>query len=56
VRHSESLGGIPKMQFQMNASSLPHDALMRAIELLGTTVAPMVGRELAAEPLAAAIA
>jgi len=26
--------------FQMNASSLPHAKLMRAIEMLGTRVAP----------------
>jgi probable LLM family oxidoreductase len=42
LRHSEALGGIARMQFQMNASSLPHDKMMRAIELLGTKVAPLV--------------
>jgi hypothetical protein len=31
----------------MNASSLPHDKLMRAIEVLGTRVAPLLGKELA---------
>ena len=40
LRHSEALGGISRITFQMNASSLPHATLMRAIELLGTRVAP----------------
>ena len=40
IRHSEALGGISRITFQMNASSLPHAKLMRAIELLGTRVAP----------------
>jgi probable LLM family oxidoreductase len=42
LRHSEALGGISRMTFQMNAASLSHDKLMRAIELLGTRVAPAV--------------
>ena len=42
IRHSEALGGISRITFQMNASSLPHAKLMRAIELLGTSVAPAV--------------
>jgi alkanesulfonate monooxygenase SsuD/methylene tetrahydromethanopterin reductase-like flavin-dependent oxidoreductase (luciferase family) len=40
VRHGEALGGISRITFQMNASSLPHAKLMRAIEILGTRVAP----------------
>jgi probable LLM family oxidoreductase len=40
LRHSESLGGITRITFQMNAASLPHPKLMRAIELLGSRVAP----------------
>jgi alkanesulfonate monooxygenase SsuD/methylene tetrahydromethanopterin reductase-like flavin-dependent oxidoreductase (luciferase family) len=42
VRHSEALGGISRITFQMNASSLPHAKLMRAIEAVGTRVAPAV--------------
>jgi probable LLM family oxidoreductase len=45
VRHSEALGGIARITFQMNAASLPHAKLMRAIEILGTRVAPIVRRE-----------
>jgi probable LLM family oxidoreductase len=49
IRHSEALGGISRITFQMNASSLPHAKLMRAIELLGTHVAPAVRQEFAKE-------
>ena len=47
MRHSEALGGISRLTFQMNASSLPHAKLMQAIELLGTRVAPALRQELA---------
>jgi len=40
LRHSETLGGISRISFQMNAASLPHTKLMRAIEIIGTRVAP----------------
>jgi alkanesulfonate monooxygenase SsuD/methylene tetrahydromethanopterin reductase-like flavin-dependent oxidoreductase (luciferase family) len=40
IRHSETLGGISRISFQMNAASLPHAKLMRAIEMLGTRVEP----------------
>src|SRR5437867_11310555 len=46
VRHSKSLGGISRITFQMNAASLPHVKLMRAIELLGARVAPALREEL----------
>jgi len=48
LRHSEALGGLARVTFQMNASSLPHEKLMRSIELLGTRVAPVVRKELVA--------
>ncbi len=40
--HSESLGGISRIQFQMSVASLPHEKLMSAIDLLGTRLAPLV--------------
>ena len=40
LRRSAALGGISRITFQMNVSSLPHAKLMRATELLGTRVAP----------------
>ena len=49
LRHSEALGGISRITFQMNAASLPHAKLMRAIEMLGTQVAPAL-REIAPDP------
>jgi probable LLM family oxidoreductase len=39
-RHSEALGGISRITFQMNVASLPHAKLMDAIEAIGTHVAP----------------
>src|SRR5687768_17006607 len=45
IRHNEALGGLSRVNFQMNASSLPHAKLMRSIELLGTRVAPALRRE-----------
>jgi probable LLM family oxidoreductase len=47
IRHSEALGGVSRFTFQMNAASLPHAKLMRAIETLGTRVAPVLRKELA---------
>jgi probable LLM family oxidoreductase len=47
VRHSEALGGVSRFTFQMNAASLPHAKLMKAIELLGDKVLPAVRREVA---------
>src|SRR5919108_1168383 len=40
IRHSKALGGISRVTFQMNAASLPHAKLIRAVELLGERVAP----------------
>jgi probable LLM family oxidoreductase len=45
-RHSKALGGISRITFQMNAASLSHVKMMRAIELLGTQVAPALREEL----------
>ena len=48
IRHSEALGGISRLTFQMNAASLPQAKMLRAIELLGTRVAPVLHKELVA--------
>jgi probable LLM family oxidoreductase len=47
LRVNESLGGISRLTFQMSVADLPHAKLMRAIELLGTRVAPLVREALA---------
>ena len=48
IRHSEALGGISRISFQMNVASLPHAKLMRAIESLGVHVAPALRHAVAA--------
>ena len=44
LSHSEALGGISRVTFQMDNAALPHDKLMNAIELLGTKVKPLVNQ------------
>src|ERR1700723_2044974 len=44
---NEVLGGLSRITFQMGVSTLPHAKMMRAIEILGAKVAPMVREELA---------
>jgi len=46
---NEALGGLSRITFQMGVSTLPHQKMLRAIEILGTRVAPIVRRELAAK-------
>ena len=48
IRHSAALGGISRITFQMNAASLEHEKMMRAIELIGTRVAPALREKLGA--------
>jgi probable LLM family oxidoreductase len=48
---NEVLGGISRVTFQMGVSTLPHQKMLRAIEILGTQVAPVVRKELAASPV-----
>src|SRR5437773_2002855 len=50
---NDSLGGISRLTFQMSVAALPHAKLLRAIELLGTRVAPLVRTALASETAAA---
>jgi probable LLM family oxidoreductase len=44
---NEALGGISRLTFQMGVSTLPHPKMLRAIEILGTQVAPAVRTALA---------
>jgi probable LLM family oxidoreductase len=41
-RFSESLGGISRLSFQMSVAGLPHEKMLRSIELIGSGVAPVV--------------
>ena len=45
---NEVLGGISRITFQMGVSTLPHQKMLHAIEILGERVAPIVRKELAA--------
>src|ERR1700736_3347467 len=47
LQMNESLGGISRLTFQMSVAALPHAKMLRAIELLGTRVAPLVRGALA---------
>ena len=47
LRHSEALGGISRITFMMNGSSLSHPNLMSAIDLIAARVAPVVREEIA---------
>jgi hypothetical protein len=50
---NEVLGGISRVTFQMGVSTLPHEKMLHAIEILGTQVAPIVRSELSVTPLRA---
>ncbi|HEY2569580.1 MAG TPA: LLM class flavin-dependent oxidoreductase [Candidatus Udaeobacter sp.] len=47
VQVNHALGGISRLTFQMSVAALPHAKMLRAIELLGTEVAPMLRNSLA---------
>jgi probable LLM family oxidoreductase len=42
LRHSEALGGISRLTFQMDSAELPHEKLMHSLELIGTRLKPLV--------------
>ncbi|MDR3679186.1 MAG: LLM class flavin-dependent oxidoreductase [Flavipsychrobacter sp.] len=42
LRHSEALGGISRVTFQMDNAGLSHEKLLNAIELIGSRLAPIV--------------
>jgi probable LLM family oxidoreductase len=48
VRLNKDLGGIARLSFQMTVATLPHDKMMRAIDVLGTKVAPAIRASLTA--------
>ena len=45
---NEALGGLSRITFQMGVSTLPHQKMLRAIEILGTRVVPILGKQLVA--------
>jgi probable LLM family oxidoreductase len=44
---SAALGGISRITFQMGVATVPHGRMLRAIEILGNDVAPIVRQEMA---------
>jgi probable LLM family oxidoreductase len=42
LRHSDALGGITRLTFQMDSAELPHEKLMQSIELIGGRLKPLV--------------
>ena len=44
LRHSEALGGISRLTFQMDNAGLSHIQLLKAIELIGQEVIPLVNK------------
>jgi probable LLM family oxidoreductase len=45
LRHSEALGGVSRISFQMNVASLPQVKMMRAIDAIGARVLPVLHQE-----------
>jgi probable LLM family oxidoreductase len=50
---NEVLGGISRLNFQMTVAAISHSKMMRAIEILGTRVAPIVRKALSAATVGA---
>ena len=44
LRHSEVLGGLSRFSFQLDVAGLSHQQLMKAIELIGTKVSPLINK------------
>ena len=42
IRHSEALSGISRVTFQMDSANLSHEKLLRAIELMGSKLKPLL--------------
>ena len=45
LRHSEALGGLSRVTFQMDVAELTHEHLLRSFELIATRVAPIVNEQ-----------
>jgi len=44
IQHSEALGGISRVTFQLDTAELSHTAIMECIELIGTELKQLVTR------------
>jgi probable LLM family oxidoreductase len=50
LRHSESLGGLSRVTFQMGVSTITHDQLMTSIELIAARVRPRLQLTVSVRP------
>ena len=48
LRHNQTLGGLSRVTFQMNAASLAQEKMLQAIDLIGTRIAPALSEKVAA--------
>jgi len=44
LRHSEALGGVSRVTFQMDQAQLPQEKLLKSIELIGQKLKPLVDK------------
>ncbi len=44
LRHSEALGGISRLTFQMDVAATPNPKILQAIELIGSRILPLVNK------------
>lgn len=44
LRHSEALGGIVRVTFQMDSAGLTHEKLLQSIDLIGSKVKPLINK------------
>ncbi len=44
LRHSEALGGLSRVNFQMDNANIPHSKLSQAIDLIGNMVKPLINK------------
>ena len=42
LHHSDALGGLSRLTFQMDTAELPHEKLIQAIDLIGTRLKPLI--------------
>ncbi len=45
-RHSDALGGISRITFQMDTAELPHEKLMQSIDIIGKRLKPLLSRQI----------
>jgi alkanesulfonate monooxygenase SsuD/methylene tetrahydromethanopterin reductase-like flavin-dependent oxidoreductase (luciferase family) len=44
LRHSEALGGISRLTFQMDVANTPNSKVLQSIELIGSRISPQINK------------